>query len=100
MKHYFAKYTRNFGNTYALRWADNAADIAALTSEGYERITRAKALWLARQEAIRRRDEPSSAYYADAYVYPVKDYHPDLLAPVHNSRILAYKPRTARGARA
>ena len=28
MKHCFAKYTRNFGNTYALRWADNAADLA------------------------------------------------------------------------
>ena len=28
MKHCFAKYTRNFGNTYALRWADNPADLA------------------------------------------------------------------------
>lgn len=29
MKHYFAKYTRNFGNPYALRRADNSVDIAA-----------------------------------------------------------------------
>lgn len=98
MKQYYVQYYRDFGNTYTLRWADNAADIAALTSEGYERITRAKALWLARQEAIRRRDDPAFAYYADDHIYPVRDYHPDLLAPDGNSRVLVYNPR--RGTRA
>ena len=98
MKHYFVKHCRDFGNTYSLRWADNAADIAALTSDGYERITRADALRLARDEAIRRRDDPAFAYYADDHIYPVRDYHPDLLAPDGKSRVLVYNPR--RGARA
>ena len=98
MKQYFVKYSRNFGNTYALRWADNAADVATLTAEGYDRITRADALRLARDEAIRRRDDPAFAYYADDHIYPVRDYHPDLLAPDDNSRVLVYNPR--RGARA
>ena len=98
MKHYFVKHCRDFGNTYSLRWADNAADVATLTAEGYDRITRAEALRLARDEAIRRRDDPAFAYYADAYIYPVRDYRPDLLATDGNSRILIYNPR--RGTRA
>lgn len=93
MKQYFIKYTRNFGNTYALRWADNAADVATLTAEGYERITRADALRLARDEAIRRRDDPAFAYYADDHIYPVRDCYPADLAPVGNSRVLEYRPR-------
>ena len=100
MKQYFVKYSRNFGNTYAFRWADNAADVAALTSDGYERITRAEALRLARDEAIRRRDDPAFAYYADAHIYPVRECNPDQLAPVGNSRVLDFKPRVRRGARA
>ena len=98
MKQYFVKYFRNFGNTYALRWADNAADVATLTTEGYDRITRAEALRLARDEAIRRRDDPAFAGYADDHIYPVRDYHPDLLAPDGNSCVLVYNPH--RGARA
>ena len=100
MKHYFVKYTRNFGNAYALRWADNAADIATLTAEGYERITRADALRLARDETIRRRDDPAFAYYADAHIYPVCECNPDQLTPVGNSRVLDFKPRVRRGTRA
>lgn len=100
MKHYYVKYYRSFGNCYALNWADNSADIAALTSDGYERITRAEALRLARDEAIRRRDDPAFAYYATAYIYPARDCNPDELETIGKSRILAYKPRTARGARA
>lgn len=96
MKHYFVKYTRNFGNTYALRWADKAADIATLTAEGFERITRADALRLARDEAIRRRDDPAFAYYADDHVYPVRECNPADLAPVGKSRVLEYRPRKAR----
>ena len=98
MKHYFVRYYRDFGNTYSLRWANNAADIDTLIAEGYERITRAGALRLARDEAIRRRDDPAFACYADDHIYPVRDYHPDLLAPDGKSRVLVYNPR--RGAHA
>lgn len=38
--------------------------------EGWERITRKEAERLARVERRRRKEIPTSAYFADAYIYP------------------------------
>lgn len=69
-KQYFVNYYRDFGNTYTLRWADNAADAEMLKTNGYERITRRKALELAREENDRRERDYNFSGYADNRIYP------------------------------
>lgn len=57
----------DFGNVYGLRYTESA-DYPV--PAGWERITRKEAEDLARAEARRRKDEPMSSGYADAYIYP------------------------------
>jgi hypothetical protein len=69
MKKYYVHYTADFANTYRLFYAETAEDYAAIPADA-EPITRKAALSLARDESTRRKDEPSSAYFADAAIYP------------------------------
>ena len=69
MKKYYVHYYRDFSNCYNLYWADSPAMEADLP-EGAERITRKRALELARCESDRRKYEPMSSGYADDSILP------------------------------
>lgn len=69
MKKYYVHYYRDFANCYKLYWADSPAMEADLP-EGAERITRKRALELARCESDRRKYEPMSSGYADDSILP------------------------------
>lgn len=56
------------GNEYDLLWADET-NLHALPDKA-ERITRAEAYKLARDERYRRRHDPAFAFYAADCIYP------------------------------
>ncbi len=62
---YYIKWGRA-GNEYDLCYAPEGVN----PGDGWEQITRKKAEKYAAAEARRREDEPSSAYFAEAYIYP------------------------------
>lgn len=68
MKKYFVV-RGNFGNVYALYWADTP-ELEAMLPKSAERITRKEAEELARDELYRRKHEPYSSGYAHAAIYP------------------------------
>lgn len=70
MRKYWVDYWRNFGNTYRLWYTENS-DEEKLLPETAERITRNKALQLAREESDRRKYDETFAYYADSEIYPI-----------------------------
>lgn len=80
MRKYF-KISGNFSNAYALLWADDANVVSAEYPDA-ERITRAEALRLAREERERRRYDAAFSHFADAWVYPYKDRRQDWYCPV------------------
>lgn len=67
-KRYFVK-RGNFGNIYSLFWTDSP-EMETKLPDGAERITRAEAIKLCRDERQRRKHDRAFAYYADAQVYP------------------------------
>ena len=69
MKHYFVKYG-DFANSYHVCCCESTdAEVnVTLRNEGYERITRKEAEALCRRERERRRETPSCARYATAYI--------------------------------
>lgn len=71
-KAYYVYYPRNFFNEYSLRWVWSAYkdQIKKLEDQGYERISRARALDLVYQEIDRMMYNQSSSGYADAVIYP------------------------------
>lgn len=62
---YYIKWGRA-GNEYSLCYAPDGTDLG----DGWEQITRKKAEQYATAEAVRRKRESNSAYFADAYIYP------------------------------
>lgn len=69
MKKYYVLYG-DFANSYSLRYAENDEQEKTLEQKGYEKVTRAEAISLARKEAERRNDNPNFSGYADQYIYP------------------------------
>ena len=69
MKRYYVHYYRDFGNTYALYWADSP-EMEAHLPDGAEQITRARAIELAQAERDRRRYDAAFSGYASAAIYP------------------------------
>jgi hypothetical protein len=65
MNRYYIKRGRA-GNEYALCYAPDGIN----PGDGWEKITRKQAERYAVAEAIRRKEDPSFAYYAVEYVYP------------------------------
>lgn len=70
MRKYWVYYWRNFGNTYRLWYTENS-DEEKLLPETAERITRKKALQLAREESDRQKFDEAFAYNADSEIYPI-----------------------------
>lgn len=70
---YFIRYPRNFANEYQLAWC---YDIPV--GGDWQRITRGEALFFAKREAERRKDDPSFAGYADTIIAPI-DYSGEYL---------------------
>lgn len=70
MRKYWVYYWQNFGNTYRLWYTENS-DEEKLLPETAERITRKKALQLAREESDRQKFDEAFAYYADSEIYPI-----------------------------
>lgn len=70
MRKYWVQYWRNFGNTYNLFYTENPEEESMLPGNA-ERITRKKALQLAREESDRRKYDEAFAYNADSEIYPV-----------------------------
>lgn len=68
MKKYYVRYPRNFANEYSLVWSDSEHPIPE--DNGWERITRKQAIYLAASEADRRKTDVNSSGYADEYIYP------------------------------
>ena len=66
---YFVKYGK-FANTYTLIHT-TPEDAARAKAEGYERITRAEAIRLAKAEAERQNSDPSFSGYADSHIFPI-----------------------------
>ena len=62
----------NMDNSYALRWTDDANGDSAAQALQMERITRARAMDLARRERERRRYDPGFSGYADAHIHPLE----------------------------
>lgn len=69
MNKYFIERTE-WSNSYSLWYTTDGTE-----PEGAERITRKEAIKLAREESKRRNENPSFAYFADAYIFPY--YTPD-----------------------
>ena len=82
MKKYYVSYYRDFANAYRLRWADCPAMEADLP-EGAERITRKRALELARAEAQRSKEDFASSGYADDTIAPAGCEHISLYNSQH-----------------
>lgn len=70
MRKYWVQYWRNFGNTYNLFYTENSEEESMLP-ENAERITRKKALQLAREESDRRKFDGAFAYYAPETIAPL-----------------------------
>lgn len=70
MRKYWVQYWRNFGNTYNLFYTENPEEESMLPGNA-ERITRKKALQLAREESDRRKFDGAFAYYASATIAPL-----------------------------
>lgn len=68
MKKYFIV-RGNFGNVYALYWADSP-EMEKLLPEGAERISRKEAERLAAAENYRKKHDKSFSGYADSAIYP------------------------------
>lgn len=69
MKKYYVIYG-DFSNVYDLIWADESNE--QYVPEGAERITRTKALELARAESIKRKTDENNSGYATQYIYPAE----------------------------
>lgn len=70
MRKYWVQYWRNFGNTYNLFYTENPEEESMLPKNA-ERITRKKALQLAREESDRRKFDGAFAYYAPETIAPL-----------------------------
>ena len=70
MRKYWVQYWRNFGNTYNLFYTENPEEESMLPGNA-ERITRKKALQLAREESDRRKFDGAFAYYAPETIAPL-----------------------------
>lgn len=70
MRKYWVQYWRNFGNTYNLFYTENPEEESMLPGNA-ERITRKKALQLAREESDRRKYNGAFAYYAPETIAPL-----------------------------
>lgn len=70
MRKYWVQYWRNFGNTYNLFYTENPEEESMLPGNA-ERITRKKALQLAREESDRRKYDEAFAYYAPETIVPI-----------------------------
>lgn len=70
MKKYYVRYPRNFANEYSLVWADSEHPMPDPEDNGWERITRKQAIYLAASEADRRKTDVNSSGYADDYIFP------------------------------
>lgn len=70
MRKYWVQYWRNFGNTYNLFYTENPEEESMLPGNA-ERITRKKALQLAREESDRRKFNGAFAYYAPETIAPL-----------------------------
>ena len=71
MRKYYVSYGE-FANTYSLRYSESKEQDKMLKERGFERITRDEAIRLARREAERRLENPSSSGFADKYIYPAE----------------------------
>lgn len=67
---YLVNYYKNFSNTYSLRYVTSKADLMEAEAEGYERITRREAVYLARAERWRRENDQAMSGYANESIYP------------------------------
>lgn len=79
MRHYYINRGRA-SNEYELVYTASATQDAAAEAAGYERITRRRAIDYCIAERRRRKWEPSSAYFAAAYIWPYNapyDYCPE-----------------------
>lgn len=70
MRKYWVQYWRNFGNTYNLFYTEKPEEESMLPGNA-ERITRKKALQLAREESDRRKFDGAFAYYAPETIAPL-----------------------------
>lgn len=69
MKKYLVKYS-DFANCYSLRWTDNKNDFDAAIADGWEHITRKKAIRLCAEENRRRKEDYNFSGYADFRIFP------------------------------
>lgn len=70
---YMVNYYKNFGNTYWLRYVTSKADFEKAKNEGYERITRKEAIYLASAERYRRNNDYAFSGYASESIYPWRE---------------------------
>lgn len=70
MKKYFVRYWNDFANTYYLVWTGTDQETAAAVEAGYERITRAKAEKLCRDERWRREHDAAFSGFASEVILP------------------------------
>ena len=68
MKYYVKR--GDFRNQYSLVYTNSSISDEHAIADGYERITRKEAERLCVAERRRRKDDPSFAWYADAYIFP------------------------------
>lgn len=70
MRKYWVQYWKSFANTYNLFYTENPEEESMLPGNA-ERITRKKALQLAREESDRRKFDGAFAYYAPETIAPL-----------------------------
>ena len=80
---YLVDYYKDFLNTYRLRYVTSKADLMEAEAEGYERITRREAVYLAGAERWRRENDQAMSGYANESIYPWHKLTPDGDDPVY-----------------
>lgn len=73
MRKYWVQYWRDFANTYNLYYTENPEEESMLPKNA-ERITRKKALQLAREESDRQKFDEAFAYYASTTIAPIGEH--------------------------
>ena len=71
MKKYYVQYYRDFANTYTLAYAETPEQLAIAEKEGWQQITREKALSLARAESVRQEQDQAFSGYASSTIIPI-----------------------------
>ena len=89
---YFIRYPRNFANEYDLAWCYDVP-----VRGGWQRITRGEALFFAKREAARRREDPAFAGYASTMITPIDYTGEPVLSDYFIERIVFYHGDACHG---